>query len=129
MANSFKPQNSLLKYDPPKVIHINDAPPGWEKDPNFVYIGRCGKGHNGYFGNPIEFNAPCPVCSKIHTKSDREELLSCFIKHAFERAEEDSEYKERILALKNKTMVCFCKPLSCHGDGLIQLYIALSKKS
>lgn len=113
---------SLLQNRDPYIINIKDAPEGWEKDDSFQYIGRAGKGQDGYFGNPIEFNKPCPVCKKIHTEKDRTDVYDCYMVYAKDRIEKDPEFKNKILNLKNKILVCFCKPKLCHGDGLVFLY-------
>lgn len=71
-----------------------------------VYIGRPGKGVNGYFGNPIP----------LHPGDSRGSTLEKFRKYFFTRLEEDPEFKDQILSLKGKTLGCFCKRGECHGD-------------
>jgi hypothetical protein len=36
------------------------------------------------------------------------------------RIHDDPEYKQRILDLKGKYLGCFCKPLACHGDVIVE---------
>lgn len=77
-----------------KVVHLN-------KDSYDVYIGRPSK-----WGNP-------------------------FSADEYGRAEAIKKYKEYILSttellyslheLDGKTLGCYCKPLACHGDVLIEL--------
>lgn len=77
-----------------------------------VYIGRAGKGQSGYFGNahPIGW---CPICQCSHKRG---EALAAFKKDFLIRVEQDSEFRKQVIALKGKTLGCFCKPLPCHGD-------------
>ena len=85
-----------------------------------IYIGRAGKGQDGYFGNPISKNEPCFVCNGTH--STPESTLHCFEAYFHHRLEIDEEFKSRVLALKGKTLGCFCKPRACHGD-IIARYV------
>lgn len=71
-----------------------------------VYIGRAGKGQDGYFGNPF------PLTDKSKRGSTLENYKAYFDK----RIETDPEFKERIFSLKGKRLGCFCKPHPCHGD-------------
>ena len=71
-----------------------------------VYIGRAGKGESGYFGNPF----------RLKPNEDRGSTLIRYKEYFYKRLESDSEFKQRILALKDKTLGCFCKPHACHGD-------------
>jgi hypothetical protein len=81
------------------VVHI-------KKDPYDVYIGRGSK-----WGNPY---------------SHREGTLASFVvktrREAIDKYEEyllnNSELMESLKELKGKTLGCFCKPKSCHGDIL-----------
>ena len=79
-----------------------------------VYIGRQGKGKDGYFGNPIKINEKCFVCENVHTKSG--DTINCFEKFFYMRLEIDEDYKNKILSLSGKRLGCFCKPKNCHGD-------------
>ena len=76
-----------------------------------VYIGRPGKGHDGYFGNPF--------------RRSRDDLpgstLPKFEEHFLKRVEDDPEFRRRVLALKGKRLGCFCKPKrACHGDTYVR---------
>jgi len=92
------------------VIHINWAPKGWEENPEYVYIGRSGKGMSGYFGNPFP----------IQTGRKRGSTLEKYRKYLEHRLMTDTEFYRRVKDLKGKTLVCFCKPKPCHGDILIE---------
>ncbi len=81
------------------VVNIN-------KEPVDIYIGRAGRGEDGYFGNPF----------RIGHGISREDAVKRFQRYFADRIEKDSEFKRRILALKGKRLGCFCKPQACHGD-------------
>lgn len=89
------------------------------KDPYDVYIGRAGKGQDGYYGNPVTINKTCPICGGIH--KDRGSTLPCYEIYFKKRIESDSEFKERILSLEGKRLGCFCRSPNdpptkiCHG--------------
>ena len=93
-----------------KVIHIRNAPEGWETDPQYVYIGRPGRGQTGYFGNPFPLNG-----------GPRGSTIKLFEEYARNRIQYDSQYAYAIKRLRDRTLVCFCRPLACHGDVLKQL--------
>jgi hypothetical protein len=87
-----------------KIVHCN-------KEPYDVYIGRPSK-----WGNPYTHHA------------DKETLAEFIVET---RDEAIKKYKEYILnneallndlhELEGKTLGCWCKPNSCHGDVLIEL--------
>lgn len=73
------------------------------RDEYEVYIGRAGKGKDGYFGNPY------------HT-GDRDFILKQFKEYFYSRIKTDRTFAKRVLSLKGKTLGCFCSPKRCHGD-------------
>lgn len=76
-----------------------------------VYIGRPGKGQNGYFGNPF------PLPKGALKGSTLPKYREYFVK----RLQEDQEFKEKILSLKGKTLGCFCaSPDTCHGSIIVE---------
>lgn len=77
-----------------------------------VYIGRAGKGLDGYFGNPFRLD---PTAKKGSTL---EEYKAYF----YNRFETDPLFKKNIQALKGLHLGCFCKPNPCHGD-IIKEYL------
>ena len=85
------------------VINIKDAPDGWRDDPDYVYIGRPGK-----WGNPFTVAE--------HGR------VGCIQKFC-ENLENGGfvEMAEDLWELRGKTLVCYCKPLACHGDVLAGL--------
>ncbi len=75
-----------------------------------VYIGRAGKGQDGYFGNPFDV--------RQHGAS----AMPKFIDYFHKRLVSDHEFHTRVLALRGKRLGCFCKPRDCHGD-VIATYV------
>ncbi len=45
-------------------------------------------------------------------------VIHKFIKYAFERLELEPNW---LIPLENKSLVCFCAPLACHADMLVEL--------
>ena len=76
------------------------------KEPYDVYIGRAGKGKDGYFGNPFP----------MFHENGRNIVILKYENWFKERIKSDPEFKAKVLALKGKTLGCFCKPKACHGD-------------
>ncbi|GHV40817.1 hypothetical protein FACS1894179_07980 [Bacteroidia bacterium] len=75
-----------------------------------VYIGRAGKGQDGYFGNPF----------RLRYGDDRGATIERYRKYFHDRLETDPEFKRRIHELKGKILGCFCKPYPCHGDVIAE---------
>src|SRR6266536_651714 len=84
-----------------------------------AYIGRAGRGEDGYFGNP----------SRMGNGISRDEAVKSFQKYFAERIEKDSEFKRRVLALKGKRLGCFCKPKACHGDVIADWLNKMEQKA
>jgi hypothetical protein len=80
------------------------------KDKYDIYIGRAGRGQDGYFGNPFRL-APNEASGST---------LQRYKEYFLKRLDNDPEFKERVLSLKGKTLGCFCKPNPCHGDIIIE---------
>lgn len=77
-----------------------------------VYIGRAGKGQDGYFGNPF-------------SQGTREQVIEQFEAYARKRIATDSVFKERVRTLSGR-LGCFCHPKACHGDILVKLWEELN---
>jgi len=76
------------------------------RGPYDVYIGRAGKGLDGYFGNPF----------RLSPGDDRAVVLDRYRVWFLERIRTDGEFQRKVLALRGKRLGCFCKPAACHGD-------------
>jgi len=103
------------------IIHIKDAPKGWKTNSKYIYIGRGSK-----FGNPFiigEDGNREEVCYKHGLWLERWILYKDEITI---KGYNNKRVIESLHELEDKILVCFCKPLQCHGDILIDLLI-LSK--
>lgn len=80
-------------------------------DPSFVYIGRKGRGFDGYFGNPYP----------LQKEEERGATLGRYRAYLEDRIEKDPEFRQRVAELSGKTLVCFCHPKPCHGDILAEV--------
>jgi hypothetical protein len=91
-----------------RVVHLQD-------EPYDAYIGRAGKGQDGYFGNPHRIGY-CEICDTTH---NRKEAIAAFRKDFVWAISNDALYKSKVQALRGKVLGCFCKPEACHGDVFI----------
>lgn len=71
--------------------------------PDDVYIGRP-----GFWGNPF----------RIGADGTREEVIA---KHLQLLRDRMTHQPQLLTPLIGKTLVCWCKPLPCHGDNYILL--------
>lgn len=91
-----------------------------------VYIGRAGKGHDGYFGNPFRVRSDrCAHCKQYHTNNAI--VVARFETWFVARIKSDPEFQRRVAALAGKTLGCFCKPAPCHGDIIASYVNSLEK--
>ena len=76
-----------------------------------VYIGRGSK-----WGNPYSHLESSKARYKTKTRAEAINRYEDWIRNG------DGKYLlEHLFELENKTLGCFCKPKSCHGDVLIKL--------
>jgi hypothetical protein len=68
----------------------------------YIYIGRGSK-----WGNPF----------KIGRDGNREEVIQKYREYILKREDLLMQLDE----LKGHTLGCYCKPLACHGDVLVEL--------
>jgi hypothetical protein len=83
------------------VINIKNAPVDWQFNSKYVFIGRPGKWGNRF---------------KIGVDGNRADVIR---KHKESLTIMDK--KEIKQKLAGKILVCFCKPLDCHGDTLAEI--------
>ena len=94
-----------------KVINIHKCPLGWEKDPQFQYIGRHWS------------NAP-KGGGKWGTRYREQEFpggKACQLYEAdlIDRLQNDNRYYKDLKALAGKSLVCYCTDFTlCHGAVL-----------
>jgi len=85
-----------------------------------VYVGRAGRGWNGYFGNPFRRK---PGERKGAT-------LERFEAYFLHRVETDPEFNSRVLGLAGKRLGCpgWCRPGQCHA-GIIAAWVNEATKT
>ena len=67
------------------------------------------------FGNPHPIGY-CDVCNKVHDRLEAiEEYRKDFYNHLT-----NVEFRDNVLSLKGKVLGCWCKPLPCHGDVIVE---------
>ena len=85
----------------PKVVHC-------KKEPFDVYIGRGSK-----WGNPYSHKEGTLATEIVSSRSEA-------IKKYEEYLLSNEELMKSLSELKGKTLGCWCKPKSCHGDVLLK---------
>lgn len=91
-----------------KVVHF-------KKDPYDVYIGRGSK-----WGNPFTHKDGTMAQFKVSSRKEAIEKYEEWIKT-------QSHLMDSLYELKGKTLGCWCKPQSCHGDVLKKLADSLDR--
>ena len=71
-----------------------------------VYIGR-----GSAFGNKYPINESIGDTRKV--------VIEKYKKWFYKRLE-NGRFKKEVLKLKGKRLACFCKPLACHGDIIVE---------
>lgn len=71
-----------------------------------VYIGRP-----SLFGNPFV----------IGKDGSRFVVLEKYRKYLTERIDADKEFAEAVRLLRGKVLGCWCVPMACHGDILLEI--------
>jgi hypothetical protein len=100
------------------VINIKDCEDfDPRNNPNDVYIGRFHTSQYGFFPKSKWHN---PFAEADY---DRNTAVQAYRKYIHERPELLSALPE----LEGKCLGCWCKPLPCHGDVLIELLNKLKK--
>lgn len=99
-----------------KVVHIRDT--------HDVYGGRprggkrpqdCRPGvEEGWLGNPY------PLTDEAH----RAECIARFKSYFWQRINSDAAYRTAVLALRGRTIACFCHPKACHLDVIVDWFKA-----
>ena len=66
-----------------------------------------------YIGKPSVFGNPFWTNDEV----SRDEAISNFEKYFLDRVGRDLRFRDKVLALRGKTLGCFCRPEKpCHGD-------------
>jgi len=62
------------------------------------------------FGNPFRITTTC----------SREQAIQFYKEYFLARINNDENFRNQVLALKGLKLGCWCKPLPCHGDVIIE---------
>lgn len=94
-----------------QVVNVRDLPEGWTYDEQYVYIGRThGMLRGSRWANPF----------RVGRGKTRLDVLRDFRAYFNKRLRgQFSDFREATLKLAGKTLVCWCKPLVCHGDIIV----------
>ena len=89
----------------PKVYNIGKSAPAEYRNPptDAVYVGR-----GSPWGNPF----------RIGREGTREEVIEKFERYAIKRLEREPYWLD---PLRDKDLVCWCAPETCHADVLLRL--------
>lgn len=72
-----------------------------------IYCGRAGRGHDGFYGNPVRIGYPCPVCSETHSTAGA--TLPCYRTDLARRIATEEGFIDRMMKeLPGKRLGCFC---------------------
>ena len=112
--------NVKVKHIRPRYENLKK----WMEDPNNVYIGRKGvvcidgkrfPEHDSPFANPFKIKDTTEGMSEEEAKEDVIERYRTYIKDKIDSKEVDLEQ------LRGKNCGCWCRPLRCHGEVLLEL--------
>jgi hypothetical protein len=68
------------------------------------------------FGNPHPIGY-CVICKRVH---DRKDCIEEYKKYFYNRILTDKIFHDKVLTLKGKVLACWCHPLECHGNVIIE---------
>lgn len=88
--------------NPTRVVNLN-------KEYYDIYVGR-----GSIWGNPYSH---LHGTKAQHIVKTRQEAVECYRQYILNR----SDLLARLPELKGKVLGCYCKPLACHGDVLVEL--------
>ena len=75
------------------------------QEPYDIFIGR-----GSPFGNPYKISEGC----------NRKQAIESYRQWFDAQLVFDPTFSAKVLALKGKTLGCYCKPLDCHGDVIVE---------
>lgn len=76
----------------------------------------------GCFGNPV-------FLKDVNDDVERAEVIRKYKIYFLEKVDSDPDFRAAVLALRGKTLGCFCKPKDCHGDVIIEWLESHEKES
>lgn len=97
------------------------------RDAYQVYVGRAGKGRDGYFGNPF----------RVTDEESLRTALEKYLEYFYEKLLKDPTFKRRVEELRGKVLGCFCAPAGgltaedmpfrCHGQVIAEYLDVVSR--
>ncbi len=114
--------NVKVAYIRPKYNNLEE----WCSDKNNVYIGRGGV----VFIDGSRYPTKSSIWAnpyKVDKDGDRDKVIRKYKKYIKEEIASGNIKVEALLALKHKTLGCWCAPEACHGDVLLKLIKKYSK--
>lgn len=112
---TLNPSTTLVTLEilpPTQILHGRDVPRDWSTRSDHVYIGRYfSDEHIGALGNP------CRLRPDATAKECRRAYLY-YQEYLAKRVKFDPAFREKVMNLHGKTLVCFCRSSRCHGKLL-----------
>ena len=81
-----------------RVVHC-------KREKHDVYIGRP-----SIFGNPFS----------IGRDGNREQVIEKYRAYFLEKIKNNERFRKAVEGLRGKVIACWCKPLACHGDVIVE---------
>lgn len=64
------------------------------------------------FGNPYKID--------LQRGMDRDYVIHLYKVYFLDRIAKDRKFKEMVVSLRGKRLGCWCSPLPCHGDVIVE---------
>jgi len=112
MERTTQVVNVKVAFIRPKYADLKE----WSEDNNNIYIGRQGPVFINKKRFPSTASKWCNPYKVNKDNSNREEVLT-----QYETYIKSKMTKEDFESLRGKTLGCWCKPNSCHGDVLVRI--------
>lgn len=79
-------------------------------------VNRAKEKCDAYIGRPSIFGNPY----RMSMVTTRAEAIAKYRVWFLERIERDAHFRVRVEALRGKRLGCYCAPLACHGDVIVE---------
>jgi hypothetical protein len=76
-------------------------------------------GRGSPFGNPFE----------IGKHGDRQQCVQLYREYFYKRILTDTDFRDKVLSLRGKILACWCAPLECHGEIIIEYLEGLPQET
>lgn len=95
-----------------------------EEMKGIIYIGRANirkKLISSPFANPFRLSS--------ELANERTKIVFDYFYHFYSKMKNEPCFLEKVLALRGKTLGCWCKPYICHGDIIVNFLQATEGKT